>query len=67
MPLLPGKQNIGRNITELEQHGTRPRSHQQILAIALSTARKSGARKSGARKSGARIPPPKGSRFSKPK
>ena len=57
MPLLTGKANIGRNITELEQHGTRPRSHQQILAIALSTARKSGAR----------IPPPKGSRFNKSK
>lgn len=38
MPLLRGKQNIGRNITELETHGTRPRSHKQILAIALHTA-----------------------------
>ena len=55
MPLYPGKKNIGRNITELEQHGTRPRSHQQIVAIALSEARKTGAR----------IPPPKGSRFGK--
>lgn len=55
MPLFPGKANIGRNIKELEEHGTRPRSHQQIVAIALSTARKSGAR----------IPPPKGSRFKK--
>jgi hypothetical protein len=49
VPLLPGKANIGKNITELEQHGTRPRSHQQILAIALSQARKTGAN----------IPPPK--------
>lgn len=49
MPLLPGKENIGRNITELEQHGSRPRSHRQILAIALSEARKTGAN----------IPPPK--------
>ncbi len=35
MPLLKGKKNIGRNITELEEHGSRPRSHKQILAIAL--------------------------------
>lgn len=40
MPLYPGKANIGRNITELEQHGSRPRSHKQILAIALSEARR---------------------------
>lgn len=38
MPLLKGKSNIGRNIRELEQHGSRPRSHKQILAIALHTA-----------------------------
>lgn len=44
MPLLPGKKNIGTNIKELEQHGTRPRSHKQIVAIALSEARKSGAK-----------------------
>lgn len=53
MPLLPGKSNIGKNIKELEEHGTRPRSHKQILAIALSVARKSGAD----------IPPPKESRL----
>ena len=41
MPLLPGKQNIGRNITELENHGSIPRSHKQIVAIALNVARKS--------------------------
>jgi hypothetical protein len=38
MPLLKGKANIGRNIKELEQHGSRPRSKEQILAIALHTA-----------------------------
>jgi hypothetical protein len=38
MPLLKGKANIGANIRELEQNGSRPRSHQQILAIALKTA-----------------------------
>jgi hypothetical protein len=38
VPLLKGKQNIGRNIKELEEHGTRPRSHKQIIAIALHTA-----------------------------
>ena len=38
MPLLKGVANIGRNITELQEHGTRPRSKKQILAIALRTA-----------------------------
>ena len=38
------KASIGKNITELEEHGTRPRSHSQIVAIALETARKSGAK-----------------------
>lgn len=40
MPLLPGKSNIGRNISELTNNGTRPRSHRQIVAIALSVSRK---------------------------
>lgn len=44
------KESIGKNITELETNGTRPRSHAQIVAIALSTARKGGAN----------IPAPKG-------
>lgn len=39
MPLLKGKENIGRNIKELQEHGSRPRSQKQILAIALSKAR----------------------------
>lgn len=43
MPLKPGKSNIGPNIRELEQHGTRPRGHKQIVAIALSEARRTGA------------------------
>lgn len=38
MPLLKGKRNIGRNIRELEEHGTRPRSKKQVIAIALHTA-----------------------------
>ncbi len=38
MPLLAGKENVGRNITELREHGSRPRSERQILAIALSEA-----------------------------
>ncbi len=38
MPLLKGKANIGRNITELREHGSRPRSQKQILAIALHAA-----------------------------
>ena len=39
MPLLKGKKNIGRNIKELEEHGSRPRSKKQIIAIALHTAK----------------------------
>jgi hypothetical protein len=44
MPLKPGKKNIGANIKELEEHGSRPRSHKQIVAIALNEARKTGAK-----------------------
>lgn len=40
MPLLPGKKNIGRNISELTHHGTKQRSHQQIVAIAEAVAHK---------------------------
>lgn len=47
MPLLKGKSNVGRNITELQEHGSRPRGKKQILAIALSVANKSA--KSGNR------------------
>ncbi len=43
MPLKPGKANIGSNIKELENHGTRERSHKQIVAIALAEARRTGA------------------------
>lgn len=38
MPLKSGKDNIGPNIKELEQNGSQPRSHEQILAIALHQA-----------------------------
>ena len=38
MPLLPGKENIGANISELTHHGSRPRNHDQIVAIALANA-----------------------------
>jgi hypothetical protein len=38
MPLQPGKNNIGANIRELTNHGSRPRSHKQIVAIALHAA-----------------------------
>jgi hypothetical protein len=40
MPLLPGTKNIGANISELTHHGSRPRSRDQIIAIALSHARR---------------------------
>lgn len=40
MPLLKGKKNIGKNIKEEEK----TKSHAQAVAIALTTARKSGAK-----------------------
>lgn len=41
MPLLKGKENIGKNIKTEMAHG-KPRK--QAVAIALETARKSGAK-----------------------
>lgn len=41
MPLLSGKENIGRNIQTEEEAG-KPR--RQAIAIALSVARRSGAK-----------------------
>ena len=40
MPLQPGssKKVISANIDELTHHGSRPRSHKQIVAIALHNA-----------------------------
>lgn len=40
MPLAPGsdQKTISSNISELTHHGSRPRSHEQIVAIALSNA-----------------------------
>ncbi len=40
MPLLPGKNNIGHNIEEMEQAG---HSRAQSIAASLNEARKSGA------------------------
>lgn len=37
MPLLPGKKNVGRNISELE-HAAKHRPHDQIVAIAMRAA-----------------------------
>jgi len=48
MPLKRGRspQTISANIRELHAHGSRPRSNKQIVAIALSQARKTaGSRK----------------------
>lgn len=47
------KESVGKNIAELETNGTRPRSHTQIVAIALNAARKGGAK----------IPPPSDGRY----
>ena len=46
---MPGTTDVGANIKELRENGSRPRKPDQILAIALSQARKAGAD----------IPPPK--------
>lgn len=57
MPLVPGntRDAISANIRELTLHGTRPRSRQQIAAIAYAEARRTGGGK----------PAPKGSRFNR--
>lgn len=42
MPLLPGKQNVSRNIRELyhaNESKSKPRPRAQIIAIALSKIR----------------------------
>ncbi len=41
MPLLPGKKNIGSNISEMEKAG---HPHDQAVAAALNKARESGAK-----------------------
>lgn len=43
MPLRKGssRETISENIRELHHHGSRPRSHRQIVAIALAEARRS--------------------------
>ena len=47
MPLKKGKsrKTISHNISELTHHGSKPRSHKQIVAIALNEARRSGRKK----------------------
>ena len=44
MPLQPGKsrQAISANISELTHHGSKKRPRKQIIAIALSNARRTG-------------------------
>lgn len=37
---MPLGSNVGANIRELYHHGSRPRSRRQIIAIAMSAARK---------------------------
>lgn len=38
MPLKSGASNVGWNIKELTNNGSKPRSHKQIVAIALHAA-----------------------------
>jgi hypothetical protein len=45
MPLLPGKQNVGHNIEELQQpsaHAPHGRPRRQAIAIALEELRRQG-------------------------
>lgn len=51
MPLLKGssRKTISKNISELTHHGSRKRSRKQIIAIALSQARKSKHRRKAKR------------------
>jgi hypothetical protein len=44
MPLKRGssQKTVSANISELTHHGSRPRGHKQIVAIALSEARRTG-------------------------
>lgn len=37
---MPLGSNVGDNIRELTHHGSRPRSRKQIIAIAMSAARR---------------------------
>lgn len=50
---MPLTKDVGANIRELEQHGTRPRSMKQIVAIALHASGKKKRKASEAAKSGA--------------
>jgi hypothetical protein len=48
MPLKHGGQAaVSYNIDELTHHGSKPRSHEQIVAIALHAARDGGSGKHG--------------------
>jgi hypothetical protein len=49
VPLKRGKSRkvISENISELTHHGSKKRSHKQIVAIALAQARRTGKRKRG--------------------
>ncbi len=49
MPLKSGssRKTISSNIRELTNHGSRPRSRRQIIAIALSKAGKSRSKRRG--------------------
>ena len=42
---MPLGSNVSANIHELVHHGSRPRSHRQIVAIALNAARKNRRRR----------------------
>lgn len=54
MPLLYGAKNVGKNIEELYTHGTKPRSRDQIIAIAEAAAHR---RPKQGKRRGARVTP----------
>ncbi len=46
---MPATTDVSKNISELTHHGSRKRSHKQIVAIAFSQARAARRRRRGRR------------------
>lgn len=46
---MPATTSVSQNIHELVHHGSKKRSHKQIVAIAMAEARRAKAKKRGRR------------------
>lgn len=46
---MPGTESVARNMHELKHHGSKKRSHKQMVAIALDQARRAKAKRRGKR------------------